>query len=209
MAKACQCPALSVGYRLTPENKYPAALDDCVAAYQFLLDSGFSPGKVVVAGDSCGGGLSTSVPLACIKRGLPVPGASVSISPLYDLSTQEGGTMESNDPYDVLQTKEFCRVLAERYVDGSGASYDDPLISPLHAKDEDVAKLPRHWISVAGYDMLRDHGERMAERLKKNGVEVVIEVHDGQQHVMEFMVGKAPEADESIRRIGEWVRSTS
>ena len=204
LANACECMALSVDYRLSPENKYPAALNDCVAAYAHLIELGFT--KIVVAGDSCGGGLSTALPLALVKEGLPVPIASVSLSPWYDLTTVEGGTMDSNEKKDVLNTKPFVKTLASRYVDGSGASKDDPLISPLFASDEDLGKMPPHWISVAGNDMLADHGTRMAERLKKAGVEVVVEVHEGMQHVMEFGAGKVPEADKSIKSIGEWVK---
>lgn len=206
LAKSCDCPALSVDYRLTPEHSYPAALDDCMAGYQYLLDLGFKADKIVVAGDSCGGALSAALPLACIKQGLPVPGASISLSPSYDLTTQDGGSMDSNEQNDVLNTKPFIKELGRLYIGDSGASLDDPLVSPLFAKDEDVAKLPPHWISIAGFDMLRDHGERMGDRLKRNGVEVIAEVHEGQQHVFEFMAGRAPEADRSIKDIGEWVR---
>ena len=204
LANACGCMALSVNYRRSPENKYPAALDDCVAGYQHLREHGFD--KIVVAGDSCGGGLSASVPLALLKQGLPMPVASISLSPCYDQTNFAGGTMDSNEEKDVLNTKPFVKMLASRYVDGSGASMDDPLISPLLAPDDDLKDMPPHWISVAGNDMLADHGTRMADRLKKVGVEVLVEVHDGLQHVFEFGAGKVPESDESLKRIGEWVK---
>jgi epsilon-lactone hydrolase len=206
LANACNCVALSVDYRLSPEHKFPAAIDDCVAAYRYLVDSGFAASCIVVAGDSCGGCLATSVPLALAQRGLPRPAASVSMSPLYDQTTVDGGTMDTNEEADVLNTKPFVLKLASRYVDGSGFERSNPLISPLLASDEELKKLPPHWISVAGYDMLRDHGERMAQRLGKVGVEAVLEVHEGMQHVMEFGVGKGEVADGSVRRIGEWVR---
>ena len=190
-----------VDYRLTPEHPYPAPLDDCVAAYKWLLDQGFDAAHIVTAGDSCGGGLSTSVPLAVMQKGWPKPGCAVSLSPWYDL-TNSGETMKTNEQNDVLNTTDFVNMLADRYTKG-GASRKDPLISPLFA---DLKGLPPHWISCAGYDQLRDNGERLADKAKAQGVEVVLEVHEGQQHVMEFMAGKAPEADGSIKRIGEWVR---
>ena len=177
-----------------------------MAVYQYLIDHSYPANKVVVAGDSVGGGLATCVPLACIKRGLPVPGLSISLSPCYDHSTQSGGTFDSNEANDVLNTKSFCKKLADRYVDGSGADYKDPLISPLYAQPDDLKRCPPHWISVAGHDQLRDHGERMAKNLESAGVEAKLEVHDGQQHVMEFAVGKSPEATESVRKIGVWVQ---
>ena len=110
--------------------------------------------------------------------------------------------MDTNEQHDVLNTKEFQKVIADRYVAG-GTSKEHPLVSPLFA---DLSSLPPTWISCGGYDMLCDQGEKLAEKAKKQGVEVVLEVHEGQQHVMEFMAGKAPEAIDSLKRIGEWVR---
>ena len=188
-------------YRLTPEHAYPVPLDDCVAAYKWLLDQGFEAGHIVTAGDSCGGNLATTVPLAAVERGLPKLGAAVSLSPWYDL-TSAGETMKTNAQHDAINTMENVEVIANRYVAG-GTSKEHPLVSPLFA---DLKDLPPHWISCGGYDMLLDNGTRLAEKAKKQGVEVVLEVHEGQQHVMEFMAGKAPEADGSLRRIGEWVR---
>ena len=194
--------SLSIDYRLTPEHPYPAPLDDCVNAYNWLLDQGYEGRNIVVAGDSCGGGLSASVPLAAVQRGLPNPGAAVSMSPLYDLTYATGESMSTNEQNDFINTKDFVKVLADRYVAG-GTSKEDPIVSPIFA---DLSGLPPTWVSVAGYDMLRDQGIHLAEKAKKQGVEVVLEVHEGQQHVMEFMAGKAPEADDSLRRIGQWVR---
>lgn len=209
LAAACECPALSVDYRLAPENKYPAAIDDCVAAYKYLLENQKYPAdKIILAGDSCGGGLSTAIPLVAIRQGLPVPAASVSLSPWYDLTSQKGGTMDTNKTNDALGTADFVAKLVQWYVDGNtvGAKPSEPLISPLSASDEDLAKVSPHWISCGGFDILRDHGERMAERLKGVGVETVVEVHDGQQHVMEFMAGLAPEAIKSLQDIGVWAK---
>lgn len=200
---------MSVDYRLSPENKFPAQLDDCVAAYQYLLTGlKYEANKIIVSGDSCGGGLSTTVPLALMDRNLPLPAASVSLSPWYDLVNTEGGTMESNSENDLLNNKEFVHKLTEYYVTGNtvGAKKSDPLVSPLYASDEALAKVPPHWISVGGHDMLRDHGERMAKRLKELSVETVLEVHEGQQHVVEFMAGRAPEAIKSLDDIGKWVK---
>lgn len=200
LAKACNCIAISIDYRLTPEVSYPVPLDDCVNAYKWLLDNGFSAEHIAFAGDSAGGSLATGVPLAATARGLPKPAASVALSPCYDL-THSGETMKTNAEKDVLNGMEFCTKLADRYA--GKASKDDPMVSPLFA---DMKGLPPQWISCAGDDMLLDNGTRVAEKAKAAGIEVVLEIHEGQQHVMEFMAGKAPEADGSIARIGEWVR---
>ena len=203
LAKACGIVCLMVDYRLSPEHVYPAALEDCVRAYEWALEHTFSGDQIILAGDSCGGGQVTSVPLALAERGLPNPAASISLSPWYDL-TGSGETMNTNEQNDVLKTKPFVAMIADRYT--KGAAKEDPLISPLFASNSQLENLPPHWISVGGYDMLRDDGERFAEKLKNAGVELVLEVQEEQQHVCEFMVGKAPEANRSIERIAEWTR---
>src|ERR1700761_6074344 len=110
LAKACNCMSLSTDYRLTPEHAFPTPLDDCVDAYKWLLDNGYEAKNIVVAGDSCGGGLSTSVPLRAVQRGLPNPGAAVSLSPWYDLTGQTGESMKTNAQNDVMNTAEFIKV---------------------------------------------------------------------------------------------------
>lgn len=202
LAKSCNCVALSIDYRLTPEHPYPAPLDDCVAAYKWLLDQGFSASNIVTAGDSCGGGLATAVPLSAARRGLPPPGAAVALSPWYD-ATGSGASMVENADKDVLGSAESIRELARMYT-ADGASPEDPLISPLFA---DPTGLPPHWISCGGYDTLRDQGIAFAEKAKAAGVDVVLDVCPEQQHVYEFMAGKSPEAIDSLQRIGKWVRS--
>lgn len=116
--------------------------------------------------------------------------------------------MDSNVGKDAINTKAFVKLLADRYIGDSGASRNNPLVSPLFATKEHLARLPPHWISVAGHDMLRDHGERMGKMINEAGGQAVVVVHEGQQHVMEFMAGEAPEADASIKDIGKWVRET-
>lgn len=205
LAKACNVQALSVDYRLTPETTYPASLEDCVTAYEWLLHQGFKPEHIITCGDSCGGGLSTAVSLITTQRGLPKPAAAVSLSPWYDL-TMSGESMRTNDQNDVLNSWSLLMKLALKYAVGA-LDPKNPLVSPLFASEQQLKALPPHWISACGYDQLLDDAIRFAERAKKAGVDVVLEVHEGQQHVMEFMAGKAPEADESIRKIGEWVKA--
>ncbi|EMC93385.1 hypothetical protein BAUCODRAFT_239045 [Baudoinia panamericana UAMH 10762] len=205
LAKACNTWALMVDYRLAPESPFPAAIDDCVNAYRWLLDQGFEGKHIVTAGDSCGGGLATSVPLKIARDGLPAPGAAVSLSPWYDTVGQTSESLKTNADNDVLNTVENMAKLRERYTK-NGADPNDPLISALYAADNELSGLPPHWISAAGYDMLRSDSTRMANKLKQAGVEVILKVHDAQQHVFEFMAGRAPEADQSIDEIGKWVR---
>ena len=115
--------------------------------------------------------------------------------------------MEYNSEKDVLQDKAGVYELVNRYIIGTDTSLTDPIVSPVFASEDQIRQLPPHWISIGGDDMLRDHGERMVEKLQQAGVEVVSETHENQQHVMEFLAGKAPEAKESLLKIGQWIRN--
>ncbi|KAK4630935.1 Monoterpene epsilon-lactone hydrolase [Fulvia fulva] len=202
LAKACNTLALSIDYRLTPEHPFPAPLHDCVNAYKWLLEQGFKAQHIITAGDSCGGGLATAVPLALRDQGIGLPGAAISLSPWYDM-TLSGESMKTNEENDVLNTVAFVNKLADRYTAGEKALRTNPLCSPIFA---DLKGMPPHWISCGGYDQLLDDGKRVAGKLQEAGVEVVLDVGEGQQHVYEFGVGRMREADESVKKIGDWVK---
>lgn len=201
LTKACNAQGVAVEYRQTPEHPYPAALDDSFNAYKALLDEGFAPEKIILGGDSAGGGLTAAMSLRAMREGLPKPAACIALSPWYDL-TCSGQSYETNASSDALNAKPFVQMMADRYTAGK-VSADDPSVSPLFA---DLTNLPPTWISVAGADIIADDGRRFAEKAKKASVEIVLEEHEGQQHVFEFMAGKAPEADGSLKRAGDWAR---
>ncbi|KAK3675423.1 hypothetical protein LTR78_004506 [Recurvomyces mirabilis] len=205
LAHSCNTLALMVDYRLTPEHPYPAALDDCVAAYEWLIKQGFEGKNVITCGDSCGGGLTTTVSLKVLRDSLPRPGAAISLSPWYDVACKDSPSL-TKAKNDALGTMEGMYKIRDRYCVGVDPS--DPLISATSASTEELSKLQPHWISCAGYDMLLDDGVRMAEKLQKAGVETVLKVQPEMQHVFEFMAGRAPESDASIKEIGAWVRKT-
>lgn len=110
--------------------------------------------------------------------------------------------MKSNADNDALSTYAQLAGMAQTFIGDTGAQLNDPLVSPLFA---DLTGLPPHWISIAGYDMLKSGGDEMVEKMKKAGIDVVSETHDGMQHVFEFMAGRDAEADKSITHIGKWV----
>ena len=208
LAKACGLNALMVEYRRTPEVAFPAPLEDCFAAYTWLIEShGVPAERIVVMGDSCGGGLSAAIPLMALQKGVPVPGLSVALSPQYDSVGEASDSQRTNIENDALCKAATVGKLIGRHThDGKAAKADNPLVSPLFASDADLKKMPPTWISAAGYDTLLNDSTRMGERLKKVGVEVVVEISEGMQHVFEFLAGKAPEADKSIAAIGKWVK---
>jgi monoterpene epsilon-lactone hydrolase len=199
-AKAIGVLALIFEYRRAPEYKFPAQLDDAVAAYRWLLEQGISPDQIAVAGDSAGGGLSVSMLLRARELGLPLPAASIPFSPWVDMEST-GESMLTNRGKDALFTKESVDRLVTMVL-GDG-DRRDPYASPLYG---DLAGLPPMYIQVGGDELLLDDGRRLAERAKAAGVEVQFDIFPELQHTFHFSAGRAPEADEAIRRIAGWVR---
>ena len=157
IARTCGMRALLLDYRLAPEHPYPAALDDSISAYHWLLCNGIEPGNIVIAGDSAGGGLALATLVSVRDAGYPLPSAGVCLTPWTDLA----GTAESirtraaADPRLTLQSLS----LGSHYVGNNDPRL--PLISPLYA---DLRGLPPLLIHGAGDDMLLDDSTRLAER---------------------------------------------
>ena len=138
IARAAGVSGLLLDYRLAPEHPFPAALDDAVAAYQWLLGRGVAPDRVVVAGDSAGGGLTVATLLALRERGLPRPAGGVCISPWVDL-TCSGATYGTKAAVDPIVTRESVAMMSQAYA-GSGDP-KAPLLSPLYAHVRDLPPL--------------------------------------------------------------------
>ena len=200
IARAGGMRALGLDYRLAPENPFPAAVDDSVAAYRWLLSNGQDPGKVVIAGDSAGGGLALSALVALRYLGEPMPAAGVCLSAWADL-TQSGDSIRTNAESDPTVTK-------ERLDWGAGAymGYRDlraPLASPLFA---DLSGLPPLLMMVGSVEILLDDSTRVAEKARASGVDVTLEVWEDMPHVWQNFAPALPEGQQSIERIGEFIR---
>ena len=157
--------ALLFEYRLAPKHPFPAALDDSVAAYRWLLSQGFSSSKIVFAGDSAGGGLCLDTLLALRDQGIPLPAAAVAISPWADLKCT-GGSYRSNAG-KCLSPEGTWTAFSKHYVGDHDAGL--PWISPLYG---DLHGLPPMLIYVGGDEILRDDSVRFAEKAKDAGVNV-------------------------------------
>lgn len=197
---AAGCSVLSVEYRLAPENPFPAALEDALAAYRWLLDQGFDPRKLVLMGDSSGGGLAVSTLVSLKAAGDRLPCAAVLLSPWVDLTCgSESITVRAElDPW---MTERECRACAEMYA--PGADLNNPLISPLNA---DLRGLPPLLIHVGTDEILLDDSQRLADRAKEAGVEVCLHVREGMWHVWHYFAPHLPEAVEAIGQVGDYVR---
>lgn len=200
IAKATGCRALNVDYRLAPEHPHPAAVVDSVIAYQWLLEHGFDPRHLAIAGDSAGGGLTMATLVALRDQGVALPAAAVPMSPWVDLEGT-GASMQTRADVDLLVGAVGLKGMAELFLQGQSAL--DPLAAPLHA---DLRGLPALYIQVGDEETLLDDSVRLADKARAAGVDVRLDVFAEMQHVFQLSAGNLPEADDAVARIGEWLR---
>ena len=202
LARASRSRVLSVGYRLAPEHPFPAAVDDAVSSYRWLLDQGISPSRISVVGDSAGGGLALSMVIAIRDTGVPTPAAIVAIGPSTDLA-KEGASMKERAHLDPIVTYESSLAHALRYV-GAKGDLKHPLASPLYA---DLHGLPPLLIMVGTHEALFDDSSRFAAKAKAAGVEVELDIWEEMIHVWPFFADILPEGRQAIEKIGDYIRA--
>jgi epsilon-lactone hydrolase len=201
LAKAAGVRGLVFDYRLTPEHVHPAQVDDATAAYRWLLAQGIAPGRVAFTGDSSGGWLVITTQLRAREQGMLLPAAAMPFSPWFDMELL-GESYESNREKDAFFYREVVQGLADMVL-GEGGDPRDPLANPFYA---DLSGLPPIYIQVGGDETLLDDSRRFAEQAANAGVEVRLDIFPEQQHTFHMAAGRAPEADEAVRRQAEWVR---
>jgi phosphinothricin tripeptide acetyl hydrolase len=201
IARAAGTRALLLDYRLAPEHPFPAALEDAVAAYAWLVREGIAPTRIVVAGDSAGGGLTMATLLALRDRGLPRPAGGVCISPWVDL-TNSAASCTTKAAVDPIVTLESIALLAQAYI-GTGDP-KQPLVSPLHA---DLRDLPPLLIHVGSDEVLLDDALGLGARARAAGVDVTVREWPAMIHVWHWFLSMLDEADAAINEIGAFVET--
>lgn len=202
LCAAAECAALAPEYRLAPEHPFPSAIEDSVAGYRYLLAEGIAPERIVVAGDSAGGGLTLATLFQLRDLGLPMPAGAVTISPWADLEGT-GKTMELHFPYDYI-VRPHLDLCTDWLLSGQDPKH--PLASPIHG---DFRDLPPLLIQVGGAEALLDDAVRVAARAREAGVDVRLDVHQDMVHVFHIFASFLPEAQRALREFGAFVRRTT
>jgi len=189
---------LAVDYRETPEHVFPAALDDCAALYQWLLDQGVRAQHIALVGDSAGGGLVLSTLVRLQAQGLPYPAAAVATSAFTDL-TLSGDSMKTvKDP---LCTEKGLKLLADTYAGGHDLT--DPELSPLFA---DKTGFPPLLLQVAENELLRDDTVRFARSATDSGVDNSLEIYPGACHLWHWFGPQVPESVAALESIAKFLK---
>jgi epsilon-lactone hydrolase len=198
--KGCGMDALVFDYRLAPENPFPAALDDALQAYDYLLSQGYDPKNIVFAGDSAGGGLCLATLLALRDKGLPLPAATAALSPWTDLMLT-GKSYQTNKK--ICFSPEGCAENASRMYIGSNSS-KNPYISPLYGNLEG---LPPLHISAGGNEILLDDSVHFAEKAREAGVDVTLRIDRGMCHCYPVFGDMFSESKAALAEICRFLKS--
>jgi epsilon-lactone hydrolase len=200
IARAAGLRVLALGYRLAPEHPFPAALDDALAAWDWLIAQGLAPGRFALAGDSAGGGLALAMMQRLRARGQALPGAAVLFSPWTDL-TMTGASMIDADPEDPLIHRGYLQGLAEAYL--AGHDPRDPLVSPLFA---DLSGFPPVFIGAGSDETLLDDSTRLARALAVAQVSVTLSVYPWMIHAFPLWAAQLTEGRRALAEAGAFLQ---
>jgi len=194
LAKACQMPVCAPDYRLAPEHHIPAATNDAMNAYDYLLAAGYKPEQIIVAGSSAGGGLSISL----LQKLKEKPKAGVLMSPWVDL-TLSGKTLQTNDGKDLI-SRARVETAAKAYL----VRHDpkDPAISPLFG---DLSGLPPLLIQVGTLEILWSEIEALAKKAQAAGTQVTFQPYEGMFHTWQLFASQIPEGQAAIESVASFV----
>ena len=203
IGRVSEAPVLIIEYRLAPENPFPAALEDAISAYNWLIDAKqINPKKIIIAGDSAGGTLTLSTLLKLREDKLPLPAAGICLSPCTDLAIT-GDSIKTKIDEEIMLT-EFEMVEAVKlYLKDEDREH--PIASPLYA---DLTGLPSLMFQTGTAELLLDDTVRFADKAKKQGVEVTIDLWKDMFHVFQIFGNLMPESKKALKKIGDYARET-
>lgn len=200
IALAAAAKVFALDYRLSPEHKFPAQLEDAMRAYRWLLQKGADPGRMVLAGDSAGGNLAMALLLRLRDSGVAMPALTVCLSPATDFA-EESAWAPAESEFDWITP-----AMALRWVDWfcTKEQRNDPLVSPINA---DLRGLPPIYIQAGGYEILLAGMQEFVRRAEAQGADVVLEIWPEMNHDFQAFGENVPESMEAMARIGEVIAS--
>lgn len=199
IANASGCRVLAVDYRLSPEHRFPAPVEDAVSAYRWLRGQGLRAEKIAMIGDSAGANLALAAMLAMRDFGDALPDAAVLMSPWADLAAT-GASYDTRAAADPVHQRAMVLALAKAYLGDHDPR--EPLASPLYA---DLTGLPPMLIQVGDRETVRDDAVMLADRAKTAGVQVDLEIWDGMIHVFQMFNAELVEADQAVGSIARFI----
>ncbi|MGD9800955.1 MAG: alpha/beta hydrolase [Parvularculaceae bacterium] len=200
LALDAAAPVFSLDYRMAPEHACPAAIEDALAAWRYLRDSGVPAGDIYIGGDSAGGGLTLALMQALKEKGETMPGGAFLFSPWADLASQGASIVENADS-DSMFTADTIKRGASRYA--GDLPLNDPRVSPLYGAFDG---LPRMIIFASTDELLRDDSIRVAEKAKAAGVEVDLRIEEGLVHVWPLFKPLMPESARTLKSVATFIR---
>jgi monoterpene epsilon-lactone hydrolase len=203
LARAAGIRALVVDFRRSPENKFPAQLDDVETAYSWLLSQGYSPEHIASGGHSVGGNLAIGLAIRLRDQGMPMPGAILAVSAWCDIELKNP-TLKTNVESDKMLSTALLEFFRESWIGGTGVAPDDPRVNLLHA---DLAGLPPINIYYGADELLVGEIIELARRAKAAGLDASLHGVPGGQHLWLLGAGRVPETDAAITELGHWLRS--
>jgi acetyl esterase/lipase len=196
---ATGCKTFALDYRLAPEHRFPAQLQDALAAYRWLLEQGTNPKNLVIAGDSAGGNLSISLLLSARDAGLPLPSLAVAISPAVEFDRVRQSVVDNED-FDWLDIRMLAQ-FASWFCTGEEPC--DPLVSPIHA---DLRNLPPIYVQAGQREVLRDSIIAFSDRAQSLGADVTLDLWDDMNHCFQCFGDYAVQSREALAKIGATIQ---
>jgi monoterpene epsilon-lactone hydrolase len=200
MAQTLKMKVLLPEYRLAPEHPFPAAMDDALKVYRWLLAKGYKPENIIISGDSAGGGLALAMVLKLMDAGEQLPASVVCMSPWTDLTFQ-GQSYRLNARVEAVLQEDVLREWAACYIGKENPA--NPLISPVYA---DYRGFPPLLIQVGSREILLDDARMLAEKTRGDGVDVTLKIWDGMWHVWQVLGALIPESRRAFEEFGQFER---
>jgi epsilon-lactone hydrolase len=200
LSASTRAQALVLDYGLAPEHPFPAAMQDAISAYHWLLDQGYAAGRIAIGGDSAGGGLALQTLVALRDAGNALPSAAFFLSPVTDWVRFDGESFSTRAGVDPWIFSDMCKFTSAHYVGSS-----DPATPLLYPTDMDLSGLPPLCIHVGDEEVLLSDSTRLAERARACQVQVELAVWPHMWHVFQTMASFVPEAQQSLDEIGRFV----